>query len=61
MIITDGEIHDMQETVAQISDIAQRNLPISIIIIGVGNEDFTNMIKLDGDEVAIDEGIKDIV
>ncbi len=40
---------------------AARNLPVSIIIIGVGNEDFTNMIKLDGDEVAIDEGIKDIV
>ena len=26
------------------------NLPLSIIIVGVGNDDFNNMRKLDGDE-----------
>ena len=47
MIVTDGEIHDMQQTidiVVQASD-----LPISIIIIGVGNENFEKMEALDCD------------
>ena len=38
----------MQETIGSIIDSAK--LPISIIIIGVGNEDFTNMNILDGDD-----------
>ena len=25
------------------------NLPLSLIIVGVGNADFTNMVRLDGD------------
>lgn len=25
------------------------NIPLSIIIVGVGNADFTNMVRLDGD------------
>jgi len=53
LIITDGEIHDMKETIDEISDMAKRNLPVSIIIIGVGNEDFSNMVRLDGDDLAI--------
>jgi hypothetical protein len=31
------------------------------VIVGVGNQDFGNMVKLDGDEVAIRAGCKDIV
>lgn len=27
--------------------------PLSIIIVGVGNADFTQMVALDGDEVAV--------
>lgn len=61
LILTDGEIHDMKETIEEITDIANRNLPVSIIIVGVGSEDFSNMIKLDGDELALKEGIRDIV
>jgi hypothetical protein len=61
MIVTDGEIHDIDETIAEISKMAKANLPISIVIVGVGNEDFGNMVRLDGDHVAIAVGVKDIV
>ena len=61
LILTDGLIHDMVDTINEIADIADLNLPLSIVIVGVGNEDFGNMVKLDGDEVAIRAGCKDIV
>lgn len=47
IIITDGEIHDMDKTIDLI--IRSGALPLSIIIIGVGNENFNNMKILDGD------------
>lgn len=47
LILTDGEIHDMDQTIDKIVQAA--NLPLSIIIVGVGNADFTNMNRLDGD------------
>lgn len=47
LIITDGEIHDMKETVDKIVEC--QSLPLSIIIVGVGNEDFVNMKTLDSD------------
>lgn len=46
--MTDGDIHDMDQTINSIVDASE--LPISIIIVGVGNEDFKSMRKLDGDE-----------
>jgi len=61
MIMTDGDIHDIEETIKEISIMSKKNLPISIVIVGVGNEDFSNMVRLDGDDVAIASGIKDIV
>ena len=51
LILTDGCIHDMRETKDLIVECA--NYPLSIIIIGVGDADFSNMIELDGDEVAL--------
>lgn len=45
--MTDGQICDMSETVAAIVDLS--NLPCSIIIVGVGNADFSSMDTLDGD------------
>lgn len=41
LILTDGEIHDMPDVTDLIVSAAQ--LPMSIIIVGVGNADFTNM------------------
>ncbi len=47
LILTDGCIHDMNETKKLIVDCAF--LPISIIIIGIGCDDFKMMEELDGD------------
>uniref|UniRef100_H2YRL9 Copine-3 n=1 Tax=Ciona savignyi TaxID=51511 RepID=H2YRL9_CIOSA len=48
LIITDGEITDMEETSHAI--VRASRLPMSIIIVGVGNADFTAMEFLDGDD-----------
>lgn len=41
LIITDGVIHDMDETIRMI--VQGADVPLSILIVGVGNEDFSNM------------------
>ena len=46
-ILTDGVITDMKQTITAI--VKASNLPLSIIIVGVGPADFHNMNKLDGD------------
>ncbi|XP_022084092.1 copine-8-like [Acanthaster planci] len=51
LIITDGCICDMDNTKEAIVTAAQ--LPMSIIIVGVGKEDFSKMEELDGDEVRV--------
>ena len=51
LLLTDGEIQDMDETINCI--VEGSYLPLSIIIVGIGNEDFSNMDKLDGDEVGL--------
>ena len=48
LILTDGEIHDMDATIDLI--VQASALPISIVIVGVGNADFTKMDTLDGDK-----------
>lgn len=48
LLITDGEIHDMEATINCLIKSAQ--LPLSVIIVGVGSADFGNMNILDGDE-----------
>ena len=47
LILTDGEIHDMDRTIDLIVQAA--SLPLSIIIVGVGSANFDNMNRLDGD------------
>lgn len=51
LLITDGAVNDMQETINAICDAAMT--PLSIIIVGVGNADFSNMEFLDGDSKAL--------
>lgn len=41
LIITDGAIHDMDESIKQI--VQGADLPLSILIVGVGDNDFGNM------------------
>ena len=48
MILTDGCIHDMRVTIDQIVEAS--SLPLSIIIVGIGDADFSNMEILDADE-----------
>jgi len=48
MILTDGIIDDMDETIDSLVEASF--LPISVIIIGIGDADFTNMDVLDADD-----------
>uniref|UniRef100_A0A1B6LVM2 Copine-3 n=1 Tax=Graphocephala atropunctata TaxID=36148 RepID=A0A1B6LVM2_9HEMI len=57
LILTDGVITDMPQTVQAV--VAASVLPMSIIIVGVGNADFTAMETLDADTVALShDGVK---
>jgi hypothetical protein len=47
LILTDGEITDIDETIASI--VGADRMPLSIIIVGVGSCDFQAMEQLDGD------------
>ena len=58
LILTDGEIHDMDQTVDKIIEAA--SLPLSIIIVGVGSANFDNMSKLDGDNGLYGSGGKKV-
>jgi Copine/C2 domain len=53
LIVTDGVISDMEETVLEIAKAS--HLPLSIVIVGVGDADFTEMIRLDSDDVLLHE------
>lgn len=64
LIITDGVITDMDETRNAIVNASR--LPMSIIIVGVGNADFAAMEFLDGDDgrlrsMAGEAAMRDIV
>lgn len=52
LIMTDGMLDDMSETVDAIVD-ASYNTPLAIVIVGVGNADFSRMNTLDGDNVKL--------
>lgn len=47
LILTDGIVNDMQPTIDEI--VKASGLPLSIIIVGVGDADFEAMEQLDGD------------
>ena len=51
MILTDGVIDDLNETIDLIVEASL--LPLSIIIVGIGNEDFSKMDVLDGDDTPL--------
>jgi hypothetical protein len=64
LIITDGVISDMEETRHAV--VQASKLPMSIIIVGVGNADFAAMEFLDGDSRRLrshtgEEAARDIV
>ena len=49
--MTDGAISDLEKTKDEI--VRSSSLPLSVIIIGVGTEDFDSMIALDADKEPI--------
>ncbi|PXF46241.1 Copine-6 [Gracilariopsis chorda] len=49
LIVTDGVISDMQSTLREIKLASM--LPLSIVIIGVGDADFSDMVIIDGDDL----------
>ena len=51
LIITDGIINDMDKTIDEI--VRGADLPLSIVIVGVGDADFDTMDVLDADEVPL--------
>jgi len=51
LILTDGVVNDMQKTTNAIIDAS--NLPLSVIIVGIGNADFRNMEILDADDTPL--------
>lgn len=48
LIITDGVISDLQKTIDQV--VRGSDLPLSIVIVGVGEADFSSMDVLDADD-----------
>lgn len=54
LIMTDGLINDMESTIASL--VTASTQPMSILIIGVGNENFSGMKVLDGDGARLRSG-----
>jgi copine 5/8/9 len=51
LLITDGIINDMSKTIDQV--VRGSECPLGIIIVGVGDADFSMMDTLDGDDEAL--------
>ena len=49
LMLTDGEIHDMKDTCHELVQCS--HLPISVIVVGIGNGDFKLMEELDDDDM----------
>jgi len=51
LVITDGSIDDMEQSIQNI--VKASYLPLSIVIVGVGNADFGKMVALDSDNALL--------
>ena len=49
--MTDGAIMDMQQTIDSI--VYASGLPLSVVIVGVGQADFSSMQELDADDAPL--------
>jgi hypothetical protein len=54
LVLTDGVINDMDESISAIIQASKQ--PMSVIIVGVGNADFTDMNVLDADKGMLKRG-----
>lgn len=55
LLLTDGVLTDMEDTKAAI--IKASRLPMSVIIVGVGQADFKDMNELDADEGRLEHNL----
>eukprot|EP00353_Schmidingerella_taraikaensis_P015780 CAMPEP_0185615564 /NCGR_PEP_ID=MMETSP0436-20130131/36330_1 /TAXON_ID=626734 ORGANISM="Favella taraikaensis, Strain Fe Narragansett Bay" /NCGR_SAMPLE_ID=MMETSP0436 /ASSEMBLY_ACC=CAM_ASM_000390 /LENGTH=64 /DNA_ID=CAMNT_0028251439 /DNA_START=249 /DNA_END=443 /DNA_ORIENTATION=+ len=55
LILTDGVIHDLRQTVDSIVECTE--YPLSIIIVGIGDADFSAMETLDSDDYELVDGM----
>ena len=55
LILTDGVINDLRETIDKIVHFCK--YPLSVIIVGIGDADFTAMETLDSDDYTLVNGI----
>ena len=56
LIITDGEINDMDAAKEALVQAAQQ--PISVIIVGVGSANFASMKQLDNMKLVLANGVR---
>ena len=54
LILTDGCINDMRQTIEVL--VSMSDVPISVVIVGVGDADFSSMVELDGDDGPLRSG-----
>jgi len=54
MIITDGGINDMEETKKLLVQMSRQ--AVSVVLVGVGDGDMRNLVKLDSDKARINSG-----
>jgi hypothetical protein len=64
LIVTDGVMHDLQETVDCL--VQASKLPLSVIIVGVGYENFNKLVQLDSDKSMLqdsrgEKALRDVV
>jgi Copine/C2 domain len=59
VMFTDGILNDVEETRSIVASCS--NDPVSILIVGVGNEDFKEMKVLDGDDKKLKGATRDLV
>lgn len=58
LILTDGVLNDPEATIAALQ--AASDSPLSVIIIGLGDADFTTMKMIDGDNIRRKPGVRDL-
>jgi hypothetical protein len=54
LILTDGKIDDLQETIEAVVEASHQ--PLSIIMVGIGNDKFDKMELLDSDDKLLQHG-----
>ena len=44
----DGLVSDRESLIREVRDIQAKNEPIKVVLVGLGNDDFSEMVRFDG-------------